>query len=284
LNYRISGTIILYNPNLEEVIINILSYLNYIDKLYIIDNTERSNTAEDFSIILNSNLPLNTFDYYAFNNNLGVGKALNLAIEKSVIEGYDFLLTMDQDSFFQAKEASIFFNQFSQIEQKDLVIYSPIHSSNRLSNYKIGRNTYITMTSGNILNVKIAHSLGGFREDFFIDHIDHYFCLLAQKHGFNIFFSEAILDHNLGEMKKLFGRNLTFHSLTRFYYFIRNGLVTRNDFPEFSFFFLKRIYKELLKLCFIEFKGLEAIKLLYKGIADFKNRKMGKYLGSDVIN
>jgi rhamnosyltransferase len=140
------------------------------------------------------------------------------------------------------------------------------------------------MTSGNILNVKIAHSLGGFREDFFIDHIDHYFCLLAQKNGFNILFSKAILDHNLGQMKKLLGRNLIFHSLTRFYYFIRNGFVTQRDFPEFSYFFFKGMCKEFIKLCFVEFKCKVAIKMLYKGIVDFKNGKMGKYVESDVIN
>lgn len=284
MNSRIAGTIILYNPNLAEVIQNILSYLDYIDKLFIIDNTERNDTDENYAKILSSNLASNKFDYFAFNENLGVGKALNLAIEISVVEGYDFLLTMDQDGFFQSKEARIFFDQFRQNEQKEMAIYSPVHSNNKLSNYKIGRKAYITMTSGNILNVKIAHSLGGFREDFFIDQIDHYFCLLAQKHGFNILFSEAILDHSLGETKKLLGRNLILHSLIRFYYFVRNGFVTKKDFPEFSFFFFRRVCKELIKLCLIEYKGKQAIQMLYKGITDYKAGKMGKYYGNNEIN
>ena len=42
---RIAGTVVLYNPNKKEVLENIDTYIDTIDKLYIIDNSLNDNTG-----------------------------------------------------------------------------------------------------------------------------------------------------------------------------------------------------------------------------------------------
>ena len=49
-NKRISATVIWYNPD-DENIKNIRTYIDYVEKLYIIDNTKESNKKLADSLI-----------------------------------------------------------------------------------------------------------------------------------------------------------------------------------------------------------------------------------------
>lgn len=43
------------------------------------------------------------------------------------------------------------------------------------------------ITSGNIINISIALSCGGFDENLFIDSVDEEFCIRCQKYGFLLY-------------------------------------------------------------------------------------------------
>ena len=74
---KIAGTVVWYNPDSENNK-NIKTYIDYVEKLYIIDNSKKDN--KKLSEELN-----NKKIEYIYNNgkNLGISSALNLAFEKA---------------------------------------------------------------------------------------------------------------------------------------------------------------------------------------------------------
>ena len=89
---KLAGIITLYHPD-KNVLSNIETFLNQLDILYVLDNTENPDvlTREMFSEI-------GKVEYKAFGGNMGIAYAMNYALK--AVKGYDFLLTMDQDSYF----------------------------------------------------------------------------------------------------------------------------------------------------------------------------------------
>jgi rhamnosyltransferase len=88
----ICGGVVLLNPS-EEVLTNICSYIDQVDRVFIVDNSdtvnpsfqERSKHFPNMKIIRSV-------------GNRGIAVALNELAGKALERGYDFLLTMDQDS------------------------------------------------------------------------------------------------------------------------------------------------------------------------------------------
>src|SRR4051812_49217623 len=92
---RLAGTIILFYPD-NDVIENILSYIDIVEKLYVIDNSENKNVD-----LVNQITTLDKVSYLHNGENRGLAQTLNRAAELAILEKFDLLLTMDQDSYFE---------------------------------------------------------------------------------------------------------------------------------------------------------------------------------------
>jgi rhamnosyltransferase len=84
-----------------------------------------------------------------------------------------------------------------------------------------------TMMSGNLVRTDVIERVGFYNEHFFIDYVDHEFCLRMAQHGFRVLrLRDAVLDHNLGHMSTKRVAGITFattnHSPLRRYYNARN--------------------------------------------------------------
>jgi rhamnosyltransferase len=84
-----------------------------------------------------------------------------------------------------------------------------------------------SMMSGNLVRTDVIAQVGFYDEGFFIDYVDHEFCLRLGRHGFQVLESNrSVLKHNLGRMtgKRVAGVLLTTtnHSALRRYYNARN--------------------------------------------------------------
>src|SRR3954471_22742180 len=93
---KLAGTIILYYPE-EKVLENVQSYLEQIEKLYVVDNTENNQTELIKDILQFSKV---TFLHDGINK--GIASRLNQVCKLAIEDGYEWLLTMDQDSSFEA--------------------------------------------------------------------------------------------------------------------------------------------------------------------------------------
>lgn len=272
---KISGVVILYNPS-NEVINNIQTYIHQIDKLYVIDNSNFSN-----GYLFDNLKYIEKIVYLPNYENLGVAKALNIGAKKAIEEGYEFLLTMDQDSSFDEDNLKSFFDKIDKLNNFGII--SPYHV---VGNKIIPKDNKIidvdaVMTSGNILNLSAYKNVGGFLDELFIDYVDYEFCFRLKKNGYRILVdSSIILFHNLGNVKKkkflFWDFYPTFHSATRMYYRTRNRFYVRKVFKKDFRKDLISFWKENIKIILFEDDKLEKITMIIRGYLDFKKGIKGK--------
>ena len=270
---KIAGVTVLYNPK-KDLVENIKTYSQQLDCLYLIDNSYNDN-SKLFKKIPNA-------VYIANHENLGMASALNKAISLSIENGFKWLLTMDQDSYFKKDELEKLINKIINNKDDLVAIFSPLHDTgSKYLHTNLSEKCPVVMTSGNIINVDIANKVSGFKNWLFIDGVDHDFCLNIQKNGYKIkLFSDIKLNHNLGQLKiiKFFWKSLeiTNHNHIRRYYITRNRLylndLYKNDFPLFCKQELKYTLKENVKILLFETDKLKKLRYSYMGKRDYKKK------------
>ena len=274
---KVAGAVVLYNPT-DKDISNIDSYINDIDILYVMDNSNEKNDAR---------LPKNKKIKYIFNNaNLGIAEPLNKAADLARKENINWLLTMDQDTTFNKGVIEEIKARILDTDCTNIGIVTPWHKTKLKIEKPHSKIDYPldVMTSGNFLNLDIHKKIGGFKEYLFIDGVDIEYCLNLAKNGYKILrFNDLEIDHNLGNIfyRKFFKKDLliTNHSAMRRYYQCRNYHYIRdlyiNDFPDFCRILVK--FKSILLGIILYEKGkFNKIKAYRKGYKDYKRGKKGK--------
>ncbi len=271
---KIAGVVILYNPDVEDVLKNIKTYLNSIDLLYVIDNSSVSH--EEYFIFSDK------ISYIANMNNLGVARALNQAATKSIQQGFDYLLTMDQDSFFPTssiKEYEKVFKKIKDLENPAVIGISPkLLNSNleTLINSDYEKVNWV-ITSGSIINLNIYNQLGGFNETLFIDCVDYDYCLRAILAGHKVFKCKNIILYHIGGSPKLImGFHIGLYSSERIYFIARNSLyLWKTYFKGFPKLITKNIIFSLV-FCFLPNiifanNKKKTLAAFFKGFSDCRN-------------
>lgn len=283
--YKVAAVVILYNPEIC-VLYNLNSYINQVDKLYVVDNSNNINCP-----LIEKIKCINKVEYIWNKTNIGIAAALNIGVKKAIEEGFEYLLTMDQDSEAPPNMISNLLECFSQDPKTALVAPLLHHSNGRNLNYQTTKSceqVFTVWTSGNLIKLNIFQIAGGYKEDFFIDYVDHEFCLRLNKMGFKIYLCyKTILKHNLGKIKviNLFFKKVhpTNHSALRLYYRTRNRFYVKktykNIFPDFFIEDNKAFWKSFIKAILFENNKLKKIKMTTLGYLDFKRNKFGKYKG-----
>lgn len=293
IELRIAGVVVLYNPD-ENINNNINSYIEGIDKLYVVDNSSIDN-----SNILMKNKKIK---YIANYDNLGIATALNIGAKNAIKDKYDFLLTMDQDSKFENNDIIKLVNMIKKYPQNSKIkmkfgndlskigLFTPVHVINNdpkilgISDMEYDSPLNV-MTSGNIINLKVYQEIGGFRDDFFIDCVDFDYCMNMRKHGYNLIRNNRIrLNHELGNYvtKSFFWKKYsTFeHNHIRRYYIIRNRHylcdMYWNDFNEYCKLEKKCSLKEFKLVWICEKNKLKKTWYMIKGYLDYLRKKRGR--------
>jgi len=91
---KLSASIVLYNTKIDELKRVIDSYFTYPGKkqLFLVDNSPSDSLKEIVKIYPNNDI------YYIFNNeNMGYGKAHNIAIKKSIEQGLSYHIILNPD-------------------------------------------------------------------------------------------------------------------------------------------------------------------------------------------
>ena len=275
---KISTTVIWYNPD-NKNIENIKTYLNYFEKLFIIDNSQNNNKG--LVEILES-----TKVEYIYNKgkNLGIASALNLVCEKSIKEGFSWILTMDQDSYFDSKNVEEYLKTFSQIENKNIGIVSPCHILKndivKMDEDKKFMDVDRVMTSGNLLNLSAWKKVGKFDENLFIDEVDNEMCYRMIEKGYQIKQLNKIkMCHELGNLEKrsFFFKKISIlnHNYVRKYYMMRNKLYIFKNYRKYRLRYIYYILNDFFKVIFYEKDKIRKLRFMFKGIKDFFKNKMG---------
>lgn len=277
---KIAGIVILFYPD-NKVKNNINSFLNDIDTLYVIDNTPN---------VVNKNIlpKSDKIIYLPQYDNIGVAKALNIAAKKAIEDGYDWLLTMDQDSKFKDNSVNDMIDYILKNDCSNVGIVTPWHVINTgvvKPNERIDY-PFEVMTSGNLLNLTIYKKIGGFKDWYFIDDVDIEYCMNLQKNKYKIVRLNYVeLKHNLGDIqvKHILGRNFVCsnHSALRRYYMTRNTYYLCKEyetiFPEYCKFLKRGLRGQFKNIVLFEKNKYKKIKNMIRGYNDYKKNKIGKY-------
>lgn len=277
-NKRISATVIWYNPD-DENIKNIRTYIDYVEKLYIIDNSKENNKKLADSL---NNLKT---EYIYNDKNLGIAKALNLACEKAANDNFEWILTMDQDSSFDSDSIKDYFRAFEKMTKNNVGIISPRHilknDIDKFSDVKESAEVDHVMTSGNLLNLKIWEEIGKFDENLFIDEVDSEICFRIIEKGYKVVQLNKIrMFHELGNLEKrnFFTRKISVlnHNHIRKYYIMRNKFYMLKKYKKYRLRYIYYILNDFFKVIFYEKDKLRKLKYMFKGITDFMKNKMGE--------
>lgn len=277
---KLAGIVTLYHPD-ENVKNNILTYLDAIDKLYVVDNTENKNNK---NLIPKSK----KIKYIANLDNLGVARALNIGAEEAIKDGYLWLLTMDQDSKFESKNVKLMIEYLKENDCKDIGIITPWHKINTGIKKPKERIDYPfeVMTSGNIINLSVYSAIGKFKDEYFIDNIDIEYCMNLKLHNYKIVRLNYVeLKHNLGDIRvyKKFGKKFVCsnHNAIRRYYMSRNTFILckhyNEYFPEYCKFLKRALRGQLTNIILFEKDKINKIKKMIRGYIDYKKGITGKY-------
>lgn len=280
-SYKVAGIVVLFNPN-EDVITNINSYIDEIDILFAVDNSE-----EVYPAIVNQIKQMEKVKFISNNGNFGIARALNVGAEEASKGGYDFLLTMDQDS--KAPENMVA-DMMKCVEGRNLSevgLISPVHMNKKSTEVPASmpcEEILTVMTSGNVLRLNAFKEVGPFMEKLFIDHVDHEYCLRLNLKGYKVIkASNVILEHQLGEVKArrfFFGKlNVISHSPMRMYYKTRNGFYVANKyrkhFPEFFRMHMRTFITDIIKALLSEDRRSK-LHMMFEGYKDYRKGDLGK--------
>jgi rhamnosyltransferase len=282
---KIAAVVILYHPSID-IIHNIHSYYNYVDVLYVFDNSETKSFEQDrFST-------LSKIQYYKDFQNQGIAIRLNAACELAINEGYQWLLTMDQDTRFSEEAIKNYLQCFESFEGKDKVAgFGTNFNIEKVRSIATcqSKNVHRLITSGMLLNLKLYEKIGGFDKSLFIDLVDDEYCIAAKKLGYTLIqFSHIYMSHNLGKqvhrssIKSLFliKKNKNIHSPLRCYYMYRNMLYIKEKYKGSNIWLAENIKSFVIshiRVCILYGRQtLAIVKYLFIADKDFKNNKMGK--------
>lgn len=268
----IVAVVIIYYPNADELTTNINQFIKDVDRLIIWDNTPISSHQKfklempeyDSKIII-----LGT------GKNEGIAYGINHGINWAIDNNYKYILTMDQDSYWD--NFSFYIQQFIKFKNDPTNgIFSPVIYENKKRDLPELQVVKDAITSGTIYSLEMVKKIGLLREDFFIDAVDLEYCYWAKRNRYKtVLLGGAFLKQRYGSpmLKKLF--TLTFYpsnySPMRIFYIIRNHIFLWREYPELSNFEKKRIIKIYIIGRFIEVILFEKNKFqklfsIFKGI------------------
>ena len=276
-NSEVCGVVVLYNPN-DNVLENILTYATFLDRLYVIDNSSK----DSFSI---SQFPSNSV-LLSSGINLGIATALDIALEQGLLDGYKWMLTMDQDGSFENLALAHLLACRHKININDTLLISPLHvKKNVVPSQSCQLNVVdFVMTSGNLVCVQNAKNIGGYNRKLFIDEVDHEFCFRGKVAGYKVFeVLSAYVNHKLGVHFLHGSKMIRLYPPERLYYMMRNYLYLKKKYQaDYVDFFIKRT--SFLKKFFYQHlryspQRLQCVRMLFKGWYDYKQNRYGPIYG-----
>jgi len=229
---RVCAVVVAYYPD-SGFVSRLESILPQVDALVVVDNTPSEGCAPQLDSLKEYPTPLQLIENQ---QNLGIAVALNQGLAYAASINCAWMLTLDQDTqcfpdmvrtLLQAYEAcdpkpAIIGGNYLDLHNDRLVV--PIGAAGDFLDQKT------VITSGSLIDVAVASLVGGFRDDYFIDQVDHEFCLRVRAHKHRVVISrKPVMAHSVGDpggaWVPFFGV-LPNHSPLRKYYIARNTLVT----------------------------------------------------------
>jgi len=205
----------------------------WLDHLVVVDN-EATQTSRQ--LLASYQSESTQFSVIHNEHNLGIATALNQGMSLAIQKRVQVVATFDQDSIISVDYLSTMIRTYN--EHGDNIYgcnYWNAHKNRCLVTpdppeqcQVIKKPTLIT--SGMLFSTDLYQKIGPFRDDYFIDSVDHEFCLRARSKGYQTLLCTAeLMKHQIGSSgtsDKLSQRLVYSHPPIRMYYKARNTVTT----------------------------------------------------------
>jgi GT2 family glycosyltransferase/SAM-dependent methyltransferase len=178
-------------------------------------------------------------------SNLGVAFALNQGVDWATRQCYEWTLLFDQDT--EADDTLVesymhIYDGFPEKSKLAIIGANFIESNSQRPMFTFESDDKyawaeqrIVITSGSLISLPIFGQIGPFRNEFFIDLVDHDYCLKARKMGLKVIIAcRPLMRHSIGAatMHQLPWRSAgtSNHAALRRYYMMRNHIVLIKEY------------------------------------------------------
>ena len=277
---KICAGIVSFCPEISRLKQSLQSVTAQAEKVFVVDN-HSENLSEVKKLVMSfPNVALLENE-----QNNGIAKALNQMCELAEKEGYEWILTLDQDSLIPRDLLKIFQNYLS--EEKIGIICPAVYYEGwekKAESETPTESVSACMTSASLTKIQAWKEVGGFREEYFIDYVDNEFCMKLRLHQYKVLrVNGCQMHHQLGDsgIKKIFGLKLhyTRHNPLRLYYMARNNYAFIREYAKSLPLlkeYLKLVYVLSLELLFSKQKR-KAIRFIRYGLRDARKGISGAY-------
>jgi rhamnosyltransferase len=278
----ICAVMVTYRPD-SELFNRVAKIVPQVGETLIVDNGSLESCVDQIKKIadqLGVRLILNSA-------NEGLARAINQGAQWAASQGYRWILMLDQDTTV----APDMVESLAEIvcsdpdAQRLAIVGSNFRDkvTGRLST-TVARpgepgatETVTAITSGSLVSLSAFQALGGLRDDFFIDCVDHEYCLRARARGFRVMITyRPLMEHPIGNFTyhRFLGRTVrtTNHAPLRQYFMARNLLIMIREYarkePRFIYAYSGGYLRATVKLCLFENGRLAKIKGIVRGCVD----------------
>ena len=189
---KIAAGIVLYNPNADRLKTCLDALTQQVDRIYIFNNSDSFvDEAQSESIA-----------YYTEHKNMGIGYALNRIMEAALNDGFDWVITMDQDSIIPVGLVDAYKSVIAIANEIGIVCPQVIDKRRAYMEVKTTpKEEYVEfcITSASCTSVNAWEKVGKFDEWLFIDLVDNDFCKRLILSGYKIL-NDMILNQEFGKI------------------------------------------------------------------------------------
>lgn len=260
----IAAGIVIYNPDdPERFNKSLTSVLAQFSRVYLFDNSTKKVELPSFGP---------NVTYITEHKNLGIAYALNRIMERAKQDGYQWLVTMDQDSILPVGMVSAY---RTHIYDSDVAIICPQVIDKRRAYMTVKTEpteefVEECITSGSCTSIEAWKQLGKFDEWLFVDLVDNEFCKRAIVSGYKI------LQLNSLVMNQEFGKIIPKPERTQQFWLRVAKLLHNKNFAKFS-------YKKFVSPARVYYTNRNIIyvnrKLANYGPTAYQNYNCKGYLG-----
>lgn len=262
-----------------------------VDSILVVDNNSGSEAVSmlrELAVRLDMELVLNS-------ENLGVATALNIGMTRAIASGYGWALLFDQDTVPGDEMFDGLSRVYEEFPRKDKLAIigsnylEPVSGKLRFSkapgNGRSWQSRTVVITSGSLVSLRIYETLGPLRDEYFIDCVDHEYCLRARSKGFEVIATvKPLMTHGIGRPTphRLPWRatEASNHSSMRRYYMIRNHVDLAKRYllgePAWVVASLWARFKSLVSICLFEDDRVTKMRYSWMGLVDGLRSNFGR--------
>ena len=276
--------VVTYEPG-PELVANIKALRPQVQRLIVVENGSSPEKREVVCVAADTM----GIELIENGRNLGIAAALNRGVQRAMEQGAEWVFLFDQDSqvtpgFVEAMVRAYRGSRWGERLKILTPQYRDVATGAVLPAMRAKEGIAIAWTSGSLVRVETLRKFGLFREELFIDEVDHEYSLRLRRAGMVLDeTADATLLHALGSpaRHRMLGREfcVTNYSAVRRYYQERNKVWMARQygrsFPGFVLSRFRMSISDIWKIVAFEEDKWRKLRYCARGMMDGLRGRMG---------